>query len=128
MTELNKKELDMDEILEEIKDNEEVRYIENIPKGIITMKVYRHDATYKGAKKGEYYYTATNSKGINMVLNFKYIDLPEIIENESVFIIACMRGGKSCKTIVKDGIEYTNTTIYVKSAIVSKVPIDNIDL
>lgn len=114
--------------LNKMEELDKVTYVELIPEELTQMRVYRHPASYKGARKDEFYYTATNSKGINMILNFKYAELPEEISSENVFVIAKVRGGKSYKTVLKDGVEYANTTIYVRSALVSKVPIEDIEL
>ena len=81
------------------------------------LTVYKKKSTFKGAKDGDFWYSATRSDGSSVSLVFK---CP--IETESVaFEVSNVVGTLKKKEVIKDGETYTNYTYYITSCTFAEI-------
>ena len=90
------------------------------------LKVYRKESQFKG--EHSYFYSATNSKGISVTVNFDK-DLIEDIPDKAAFTITNIKGNaKEYQTVdEKTGETFTNMKYYVKSCEFGDMPVYDLD-
>lgn len=73
------------------------------------LRVYRKKCNYKGAKDGEFWYSATRSDGSSVSCVFKC----PIETDSTAFEITDVVGTMKMKTVVSGGETYNNYTYYI---------------
>lgn len=82
-----------------------------------SMKVYRKKATFKGAKETDFYFSATRSDGIGVIIKFKCKVLSESMAFEISDVIGTLKNTQN----EKNGKIYNNFVYYVTSCTFSEI-------